>query len=108
MRKAIAILMLFLPINGTCSDKIRHFGAGFSIAITTNVILFSAQDAISQADGEPLGPIHRALFSSLVAGLAGAFYEYLNRGESIPDQKDVLATFAGGVGAGLFTIAIDF
>jgi hypothetical protein len=112
-------------------DKQLHMGAGFIIGLATNVILERANRPappsprfLPPLNGTPsempnptlywsherpgLTPWERALFSSMVAGLAGAAYEFVNRREARPDPNDILATFVGGATAGFFTLVIDF
>ena len=135
---SIVTLLGTMPAHARiAADKKRHFSAGFTIAIVTNVILqkwtrleytvpahleFNPlsveglrdvptqynQPFVTRTDGKQLGPFERAIFSALVAGIGGAVYEYVNRRESIADPNDAIATLLGGVGAGLFTITIGF
>lgn len=118
------------------TDKKLHAGSGFAIALSVNIVLqklsrpeyeLPAQIVfnpltmegmktmpdrigpyVTRVDGKRLSPLERAVFSAIMAGSAGALYEYVNRRESRPDANDVLATFVGGVIAGIFTVTIGF
>jgi len=126
-RKNLIILIIAVTLIGTVpaharigADKFKHAGAGFAIALVTNIVLqkwtrpeytvlgIEHSPFITRTDGKELGPLERAIFSALVAGIGGAVYEYVNRRESVADPNDAIATLLGGVGAGLFTITIGF
>lgn len=93
-------LLLCLDAQAIERDKLAHFGAGWAIGTTCNIAFHEISDDLT--------PAQRAVFCAIASFGVGAGWEFINRRESSPDPMDVIATGAGGIGAALFTITIDF